>query len=78
MLNRGPPLDLRHAILRIFRPISAVMMPVLRPFMPILRPLINVLADQRVRQVLGQLVFALALILFFWWMGSTAATELGG
>ena len=76
MLNRGPPLDLRHAILRIFRPISAVMMPVLRPFMPILRPLINVLADQRVRQVLGQLVFALAVILFFWWMGSTAATEL--
>ena len=54
--------------------------PVLRPlivvFGPILRPLINVLADQRVRQVLGQLVFTLAVILFFWWMGSTAATEL--
>ena len=28
------------------------------------------------RQVLGQLVFTLAVILFFWWMGSTAATEL--
>ena len=80
MLNREPPLDLRHNILRIFRRINAVMGPVLRPlivvFGPILRPLINVLADQRVRQVLGQLVFTLAVILFFWWMGSTAATEL--
>lgn len=76
MIQRDPPFRIRQEITRIFRPVSAILALVFRPFMPVLRPLISILSDERVRQVLGQLIFVAILIFFFWLVGSTTASEL--
>ncbi|MCY4010222.1 MAG: ABC transporter permease subunit [Anaerolineaceae bacterium] len=76
MIQREAPFRIRQGIAALLRPLSAFLAGVLRPFLPILRPLISVLADERVRRILGQLIFAAILIFFFWLIGTTAANEL--
>lgn len=76
MYHRDQPSGIRQVIARVLGAGGAVLMQIFRPLLPVLQPLINVLADQRVRQVLGQLIFASLVILFFGWMGSTASSEL--
>ena len=76
MIQRDSPFDIRQEITRIFRPVGALLALIFRPFMPVLRPLISILSDERVRQVLGQLIFVAILIFFFWLVGTTASSEL--